>query len=65
MINNYKKLDLERFANKLNQEFNSKEISYLVSLLEKRDVLLESRGCVAQGGYVVDTDKCPYCGKPL
>jgi len=65
MINSYKKAELEKLAVKLNQEFESKEICYIVSLLKKEEILLESRGYVAQGGYVIDSDKCPYCGKSL
>ena len=60
-----RKRQLEQLANRINAEYSTKEIYYLVSLLDKQQLILERKGAVAQGAYMTPPNICPYCGKPL
>lgn len=64
-INPQKQAELGTLAKKINNTFNDDEIYYLISMLSKDRVLLESRRQVATGAYTTPQKDCPYCGKPL
>lgn len=64
-ITSEKKKQLEEWAAYLNANATPHELSYLVTLLKKQQVLLEKSAAVAEGGYITSSGSCPYCGKSL
>ena len=64
-ISSNRMIEIRRKANEINRDFTEEEIRYLVSILNRKELLEDIRKSVAGGSYMVATETCPYCGRPL